>query len=215
MGTANRLDRLITQQEKGFKFMTYPVFEYANANFVTQYLAVGGDLDEDESAAGLQAFELVDEGITHILDARFEASDNDVWDQIPIIDYLWNGIDDAGQQVPSSWFEDITTWATEAIRQGGKVLTHCHMGINRGPSAGFAVLLAMGWDPVEALTAIRAARSIAHIAYAEDALEWHLKRNSATANVRRASRADLVQWRHDNPLDVLRVIRSVRRGEAA
>ena len=53
------------------------------------------------------------------------------------------------------------------------MLAHCHMGINRGPSMGFAILLALGWDAEEALDAIHAARPIAFIAYAEDALRWH------------------------------------------
>ncbi|MEJ7774997.1 MAG: hypothetical protein WKF72_09340 [Nocardioidaceae bacterium] len=56
---------------------------------------------------------------------------------------------------------------------GTKVLLHCHMGINRGPSAGVAVLLATGWDPVDAFDAVRRARPIAHVAYAADALDRH------------------------------------------
>jgi len=195
--------------------MNHPVLEHANAHFVTAFLAVGGDLDDDQNLASRQAFELVDLGITHVLDARFEASDDDVWDQIPGVAYRWNGIDDAGQQVPFAWFENTAKWAVEAIRKGGKVLTHCHMGINRGPSAGFAVLLAMGWDPIAAMGAIREARPIAHIAYAEDALEWFFRRSKVNAEVRRATRAGMIRWRNDNPLDIVRVIRSIRRGEAA
>ena len=44
------------------------------------------------------------------------------------------------------------------------------MGINRGPSLGFAILLHWGWDPNEAITAIRDARPIANVWYAVDAL---------------------------------------------
>jgi len=48
------------------------------------------------------------------------------------------------------------------------------MGINRGPSMGFAILLATGMEPVAALTAIRRVRPIAAISYAGDALDrWH------------------------------------------
>ncbi len=53
------------------------------------------------------------------------------------------------------------------------MLVHCHMGINRGPSMAYACLLVLGWDPIEAMTAIRTARPIAAIGYAEDALDWH------------------------------------------
>lgn len=142
---------------------TLPSFETANADFVTPYLAVGGDLSHDDDIAVRQSVELVvDGGITHVLDVRREADDTDWWAETEV-HYLWAGIDDAGQRVPAAWFDQIVTWATDAINDGGVVLTHCHMGINRGPSAGFAVLLGLGWDPVQALAAIRAARPIAHV----------------------------------------------------
>ena len=49
---------------------------------------------------------------------------------------------------------------------------HCHSGINRGPSAAFAVLLSIGWDPVEAIELIRTQHPIATVSYAENALDW-------------------------------------------
>ena len=117
--------------------------------------------------------------------------------------------------MPAAWFDRITRWATEAIAAGGVVLTHCHMGINRGPSAGYAVLLALGWDPVDALAAIRAARPIANIWYAEDALAWHLDRVGASAGERRTTYARVARWRDENPLDVVRIIRRIRAEEAS
>ena len=119
-------------------------------------------------------------------------------------------MDDAGQQVPGVWFDVGVGWALEALDQGGTVLTHCHMGINRGPSLGFAVLLAQGWDAVEALEAIRSARPIAWVAYAEDALRWHHERSSASAEEREHDRRRLVRWREDNELDLASVIRLKR-----
>ena len=90
------------------------------------------------------------------------------------------------------------------------MLTHCHMGINRGPSLGFAVLLAQGWDVVEALDAIRAARPIAWVAYAEDALRWrHARLGSAPDELER-DRRRVVRWRQDNELDLAEVIRLKR-----
>ncbi|MBA2696217.1 MAG: dual specificity protein phosphatase family protein [Actinobacteria bacterium] len=159
--------------------------------------------------------ELVDAGITHVLDVRHECDDVELWSYVPEMTYRWDGIDDAGQKVPGSWFEAVTSWAEQAIAGGGVVLTHCHMGINRGPSAGYVVLLRLGWDPVEALTAIRAARPIAAMAYAEDALAWHLDRVQATAEERAATLKRFAAWRHENPLDVLRIIRSIRSKEAS
>ena len=61
--------------------------------------------------------------------------------------------------MPDAWFDRGVAFALDALaRPGTKVLSHCHMGINRGPSLAYAVLLALGTDPVEALDALRRAR---------------------------------------------------------
>ncbi|MGE3326380.1 MAG: dual specificity protein phosphatase family protein [Acidimicrobiia bacterium] len=169
----------------------------------------------DDDLAVQQTVELVLAGITHVIDVRQEADDTDWWASVREVDYHWAGIDDAGQRVPASWFETITSWATGAIERGGVVLTHCHMGINRGPSAGYAVLLRLGWDPVEALAAIRAARPIANVWYAEDALDWYLARCGAVSGEREQALARVAAWRRENPLDVVRIIRAIRRQEAS
>ena len=76
-----------------------------------------------------------------------------------------------------------------------KVLVHCHMGINRGPSLAFAALLASGWDPVDAIDRIRQVRPIAAVGYAEDALAWHHRRAGTPASIRVDERRRLRQWR--------------------
>jgi len=189
-------------------------FEIANAHYVTDVLAVGGDLAYDVDTAAAQAMDLVAHGVTHVLDVRHEADDEAFWQLIPEVTYRWDGIHDAGQRLPFDWFDRVVCWASRAIADGGVVLTHCHMGINRGPSAGYAVLLGLGWHPVEALTAIRSARPIANVWYAEDALEWHFDRTSASASQRRATLARVARWREENPLDVVRIIRRIRAEEA-
>ena len=187
--------------------------EAANADFITEFLVIGGDLAYDKEKALTQAVELVElAAITHILDCRLEEEEN-LWDRFPEVTYLWDGIDDRPRAATAAWFERVTDWAIDAIESGGIVLTHCHMGINRGPSAGYAVLLRMGWDAVDALTAIRSARPIANIAFAEDALEWHLDRVKAPAAERETARGRVAQWRTENPLDVVRVIRAERTRE--
>ena len=194
--------------------MTNPRLTIANAHFATEFLAIGGDLNNNNrTKAAEQARELIEVGgITHVLDARIEAEER-LWEHFPEVSYRWDGIDDAGQTVPASWFEEITAWASDALDTSGVVLTHCHMGINRGPSAGFAVLLRRGWDPVDALNAIRDARSIAVIAYADDALEWHFERTGAMATERSTTRDRVAKWRAAHPLDHLRIIRAVRNRE--
>ncbi|WP_187291309.1 hypothetical protein [Cellulomonas flavigena] len=153
--------------------------------------------------------------MTHIVDARIEWDDDRfVAAHAPGVACLHHGMDDAGQEVPEEWFDVAVGWAVPAIADGGVVLTHCHMGINRGPSLGFAVLLALGWAPVEAMAAIRAARPIAYAAYAEDALRWHHWRSAVGPRRRAAEVAELDAWRRENPMDVRRAIRAAAGGVA-
>jgi hypothetical protein len=185
--------------------LTLPTATHANLHFVTPSLAVGGDLDgRDAELTALQITELEGLGITHVIDCRLEWNDEGVFaEHLPHIAYLHHGMDDDGQDVPGEWFDEAIAF----IPEDAVVLTHCHMGINRGPSLGFAVLLHQGWDPIDAIAAIRAARPVANVWYAPDALLWHHGRQGTdpTDDLRR-----LKQWRQDNPLDVVRVIRQQR-----
>ncbi len=194
---------------------TLPHLQWANADFVTPYLAVGGDLPADDDEAVRDAADLVEVGgVTHVLDVRQEAQE-ELWTLTSGVTYRWAGIDDAGQRVPDAWFEDIVTWALDVLTEpGSRLLTHCHMGINRGPSAGYAVLLGLWWDPIEAIKTIRRARPVANVWYAEDALGWHHRRMGASARRVLEERAALAAWRAANPLDVVRIIRRVRAAES-
>ena len=191
-----------------------PQLRTADAAFVTDHLLVGGDLDtRDEQLAASQLHELVEAGVTHVIDARVEWSDEQWVAQLaPRVAYLHHGMDDAGQRVPAEWFEVAVGWADEALAQGGTVLAHCHMGVNRGPSLGLAVLLSQGWDLLDALDAVRRARPVAWIAYAEDVLRWHHQRPD-TPSRPGALEDDLIRlarWREDNELDLTEVIRAKR-----
>lgn len=195
--------------------MPLPTLELANASFVTPRLVVGGDLDQwDDGLAERQLAELVTHGVTHVVDARIEADDSSWVQRLSDVDYLWHGMDDAGQRVAPTWFDVALDWVDDAYADPDAiVLTHCHMGINRGPSLGYAVLLAEGWDVVDAIAAIRRARPISAVAYAEDALRWHHARTGAAGPARRHDRARLKAWRRANPLDVVRIIAQRRRSE--
>jgi len=190
---------------------TLPAAEFANLHFVTPTLAVGGDISaDDDDLAVMQFAEISSLGITHIVDVRLEWSDLDAFaESAPHIGYLHHGMDDAGQAVPYDWFEHAVGWV-EAAGPEAVVLAHCHMGINRGPSLGFAVLLAQGWDPVEAIAAIRAARPCANVWYAADALTWHQQRTGVDSATAAGRHAALETWREANPLDVVRIIREQR-----
>jgi dual specificity phosphatase 3 len=194
-----------------------PLAELANLHFVTPKLAVGGDLSsEDEGLSRLQLAEISELGITHVVDTRMEWSDEQaVAEHASHVRYLHHGMDDAGQQVPHEWFEEAVAWVEAAYEQDPDaiVLTHCHMGINRGPSLGFAVLLSQGWDPVEAISAIRAARPQANVWYAADALDWWHARTGVDAETAEEQRAALAAWRDANQLDVVRMVREMREAE--
>ena len=100
----------------------------------------------------------------------------------------------------------------EALRdREAKIVVHCHMGVNRGPSMGFAYLLDQGWQPVDALTAIRSARPIAAIAYASDALRAHHDRRYVGDTTAREQRQAIVAWMEANDIDVRTVIRRIRQ----
>jgi hypothetical protein len=189
----------------------------ANISYVAGRVWTGGDLpshlSDEAMLADLAAIQRA--GITHILDNRIECSDEAfVEAHAPKVNYFWNGQDDAGQAMPDGWFWDGVDFALEALADpDAQVLAHCHMGINRGPSMAFAILLATGMSPVPALTAIRQARPIAAIAYADDALDWWHRMTGTPVAVAKRERAEVAAWHRGNPLDVVRIIRTIRTHE--
>lgn len=187
----------------------------ANADFVTERLAVGGDLSPNFRQARRQLAELVDAGITHIADLRSEWSDESLVRQwAPQLRYLHHRVEDAGQVIGGEWFAELADWVDGALADpDAKVLVHCHMGVNRAPSAALALLLRQGTGLRPALDAIRGARPVAVIDYASSALDWHLASTGADARVRRNARRTLARWRQANHLDVYQVIRAIRDTE--
>jgi dual specificity phosphatase 3 len=192
--------------------MNTTALQYANASRITSQLWIGGDLEVGIPMLALIQLEELDQaGVTDIVDVRLEWNDEDwVTAAKPHLRYCWLGVDDAGQLMPDAWFDTGTDYVLTRVNSGGRVLVHCHMGINRGPSMGYAAMLALGWDPVDALDRIRAARPIAYVAYAEDALDWWLRKNGDSTSARRVAERRLQKWRGDNDLDVAGVIRRIR-----
>jgi len=188
-----------------------------NISYVSGRVWTGGDLPLYSGEAVMLAHlaDIQKAGITHILDNRIEWSDEAfVEAHAPTMTYWWNGQDDAGQTMPDEWFFDGVDFASEALTDpDAQVLAHCHMGINRGPSMAFAILLVTGMEPVAALTAIRLARPIAAISYAGDALEWWHRMSGTPASVVKRQRAEVAAWHRRNPIDVVRIIRIIREHE--
>lgn len=195
--------------------LTLPVPTLANASFVTPQLAVGGSLAYDDELAARQVAELVGLGVTHIVDLRGEWSDEAFVTALePSLTYLHLGVDDHSGAMEDDWFDAGVTAAVDAIAGGGTALVHCHMGVNRGPSMAFAVLLELGWTAVDAIDAIRATRPIAAVLYAADALGWHLRRRGVVGARAAAALAELDAWFEANPHDTSGVIARIRRLEA-
>ena len=178
----------------------------------------GGDLPGATGDASAHIGDWVDAGITHVVDNRIEWSDEELVGRVaPRIRYLHNGADDAGQRMPDVWFDRAVRFAVDArtAERSAGVLLHCHMGINRGPSAAYALLLCLGEDPVDAIDLIRTKRPIAAVGYAEDALDWWHRRTVAPASRRADDRRRVACWRLDHPHDTVRIIRTIRDGQAA
>lgn len=92
-----------------------------------------------------------------------------------------------------------------------KVVVHCHMGVNSGPSMAYAILLSRGYGPVEALDLIRSARPIAAILYAADALRWWHRCNDADTAQRSVDQFAVREWFETNPSDADWIVSRIRR----
>ncbi|MEN2742502.1 dual specificity protein phosphatase [Microbacterium sp. X-17] len=176
--------------------------ELADACQLTDSLWVGGQLDRtDPVLAHRQLDELSAAGIDSIIDCRYEADDVDwITAAKPQIDYLHIGVQDAGLRMPEDWFDVGTDYALEQIKNGHVVHVHCQAGINRGPSMAFAILIAQGWDAVEALDHIRSVRQIARIGYAEDAVVWLAAKVGGSVSDRSSQMNRVRAWRAANQL---------------
>ncbi len=176
---------------------------------VTDGIIISGDLSEDPDQAVRQLHGWQQAGITHVLDTRVEWSDEElVAEHAPDIVYGWIGTDDDGDTKPDEWFDAGLAFSSDALSDpDAVVLVHCHMGINRGPSMAYRILLESGWDPIDALDAIRDARPIADIGYAEDALNHYHRSHAVPAECRTHDRDRLVMWRHEHHMSHLRLLR--------
>jgi len=191
-----------------------PVVWHRRPCRVTPRLILTGDLHEDPTLALAQLEGWVADGVTDVIDLRGEHSDEDfVANHAPGIEYVWLGTHDNGGAQSDAWFYLGIGAALDALEDPDRtVLVHCHMGINRAPSMVFAILLALGWEAVDALAAIRSARPIANILYAEDAISWWLRDQGASAEEVAAGVTTVRRWHADNPIDTYAHISRIRLG---
>ncbi|MEX0847986.1 MAG: dual specificity protein phosphatase [Ilumatobacteraceae bacterium] len=183
--------------------------------WVTPQIALSGDLP-DGKAKHQALDEWVSAGITHIIDTRLESSDEQfVAEHAPQVGYSWVGVDDDGRRQPDHWFDEGVDAARTALaKPNGKIVVHCHMGVNRGPSMGFAAMIAHGIAPVEALGIIRAERPIAAVLYAGDAVDWWHRTSGSSPAAATAERSKVKAWMHANPIDTDWITSRIWRAES-
>lgn len=158
--------------------------EHADITRLTDDLFVGGDLSFDPDEMLVQVGEILDAGVTHIIDMRVEDDDSALWAELEVA-YLHLGTNDSdGHNIPAELFTKARDFAEECWAEHGTLLVHCHMGVNRAPSVAYSILLDRGWGPWKAFDHIRACRPQAAIWYAEDALAAHHDERRSTEDRR-------------------------------
>jgi hypothetical protein len=178
--------------------------------WVTDQLAVSGDLSSRKEHAFTQLSAWEEAGITDVFDMRGEADDSEFIYSNSTITSHWFGVDDNGGTRSDAWFDALTAQALVVLTDPTRrALVHCHMGVNRGPSALYAILLHLGWNHVDALRHIRDARPIAGIIYAADAASWKARRDGFDSETVQSRVDDVQSWFGRNPLDIAYVIRRI------
>jgi dual specificity phosphatase 3 len=178
--------------------------------WVSDQLAVSGDLSSRKEHALTQLSAWEEAGITDVFDMRGEADDSEFIHSNSTITSHWFGVDDNGGTRSDAWFDALTAQALVVLTDPTRrALVHCHMGVNRGPSALYAILLHLGWNHVDALRHIRDARPIAGIIYAADAASWKARRDGLDSETVQSRVDDVQSWFGRNPLDIAYVIRRI------
>jgi dual specificity phosphatase 3 len=199
-------------------------------NEVNDWLLVGADLDIAFHLTGMEAVETIEflraQGVTHVVDARIEWSDADLWEDagLPAANYCHAPITDSYSHKPAEgWFCAVEDFVADFLvnrNEGDKLYVHCHMGVNRGPSAAMLALLVADADlhPWDAFLAIREARSIAGLVYAESVGIRHISRSGGADDALYAALGDFRKsiqdyWSADRIEAVNRGIAYYRDGE--
>lgn len=183
-------------------------------NVVESRLVVGADLGYGDEEMKQNLDELVAMGVTHIIDCRAEWSDEEyVAKHAPRVAYLRAPHDDNGVRAARAWFDNGVDVALEALAErDAKLYVHCHMGVNRGPSMAYAIMLALGWSPLDAYDQIVESRREAWVLYATQAYRWWLKREPVSdANRAKEILSQLKRRIDDREHHALRVIRGLRQ----
>jgi hypothetical protein len=104
---------------------------------------------------------LRDLGVRLVINMRFEKRPiHDL--HCPPLDFLWlPTFDMPGLVIPIRYLVQGVQAAMATIREGGKVYAHCQRGRHRGVAMGASILIALGYDPDEAMELIKVQRPVA------------------------------------------------------
>jgi len=219
--TSSLTPTLDTDREGFLSSLDFPVrpenprAERERITRVAGRLYVSGALEFDLNRAAAQLQTWIDEGVTHYLAAHHEFDFADFIRENSDIEVIHLGVDDHLGRQDLGWFDRISEAANRVFANPDhKLVASCYLGVNRGPSAAMAILVARGWTPLQAMRAIRKARPIANLAYARDVARWSVLRNDGTELEARAAEAEVNAWFARHPLAAGEMIREIygRRG---
>lgn len=144
--------------------------------WVTDRIAVGGGIWIESKMA-----EVVDAGVTHIIDMQIEFDDTAIAEGFPV-EVLWNPVDDDFQPKPAELFQRGVEFALEAFeRSESKLFVHCAAGVHRAPMMALAVLRALGHELEDAKQIIQSKRNVADFAdvYVKSVERWMMQTSDA------------------------------------
>jgi protein-tyrosine phosphatase len=127
--------------------------------WITDRIAVGGAIWDER-----RMLEVVEAGITHILDMQIEFDDTLLAEPY-FVDVLWNPVDDDFQPKPADVFQRGVDFSLKALEEpDAKLLIHCAAGVHRAPMMMLALLRAQGWALEAAMQHIQSLRPVADFA---------------------------------------------------
>lgn len=152
------------------QFLLDATIEFMDMTWVTDRIAVGGGIWNDENMA-----ELVRHGVTHIIDMQIEFDDRPLAEPYPGVKVLFNPTDDDFMPKPPRLFQSGVEFALEALEDPeNRVYIHCAAGVHRAPMMTLALLRVMGWTLDSARSVIQERRYVVDFAdvYVESVEEF-------------------------------------------
>jgi protein tyrosine phosphatase (PTP) superfamily phosphohydrolase (DUF442 family) len=146
--------RLFPEDSKGehiAHLLHIPLPDRLNLSWVTDHLAVGGRVRPED----IHALSVL--GVTHVIDTRSEYSDDKTALGNEHIELLYLPTPDTYPLTVEQLLQGAA-WASEKIREGGRVLIHCEHGVGRSVLLTCATLVDSGMSARDALDLVKQKR---------------------------------------------------------